>query len=86
MFGVTIIKLYAFIEPRNSVKKNTLYMSVQILLQVYSGYRFVDRAASLKKNIAIVNIGTTRADNLAHLKISARCGDILPHVSVSRNT
>ncbi|XP_046556816.1 NAD-dependent protein lipoamidase sirtuin-4, mitochondrial-like [Haliotis rubra] len=51
-------------------------------LEVYSGYRFVNKAHSLRKPVAIVNIGRTRADNLAQLKISAKSGDILPKIQV----
>ncbi|KAL3271342.1 hypothetical protein HHI36_021830 [Cryptolaemus montrouzieri] len=45
---------------------------------VFSGYRIVLQALEEKKNIAIVNIGPTRADEHVSLKISARCGEILP--------
>ncbi|XP_075928780.1 NAD-dependent protein lipoamidase sirtuin-4, mitochondrial isoform X3 [Petromyzon marinus] len=47
-------------------------------LQVYSGYRFIRAAYEEKIPIAILNIGPTRADALAQLKVSSRCGDILP--------
>jgi NAD-dependent SIR2 family protein deacetylase len=46
-------------------------------LTVWSGYRFVKRAAEREVPIAIVNIGPTRADSLASLKIEERCGDVL---------
>jgi len=46
-------------------------------MQVYSSYRFVHQAHSQGKNIAIVTIGQTRADDLAQLKIDARCSDVL---------
>ncbi|XP_056129607.1 NAD-dependent protein lipoamidase sirtuin-4, mitochondrial [Lampris incognitus] len=46
-------------------------------LQVYSGYRFLLAASDSKVPIAIVNIGPTRADHLAELKVSARCGEVL---------
>ena len=46
-------------------------------LTVWSGYRFVRRAAERGLPIAIVNIGPTRADDLAALKIEAKCGEIL---------
>jgi NAD-dependent SIR2 family protein deacetylase len=46
-------------------------------LTVWSGYRFAKRAAEQKKPIAIVNIGPTRADDLATLKIEAECGEVL---------
>lgn len=46
-------------------------------LQVYSGYRFLLAARDRKIPIAIVNIGPTRADHLAQIKVSGRCGEIL---------
>ena len=46
-------------------------------LQVWSGFRFVKRAAEKKIPIAIVNIGPTRGDQLASLKIEAECGAAL---------
>ncbi|HKB53428.1 MAG TPA: NAD-dependent protein deacetylase [Ramlibacter sp.] len=46
-------------------------------LTVWSGFRFVKRAAERGLPIAIVNIGTTRGDALATLKIEARCGTVL---------
>lgn len=47
-------------------------------LTVWSGYRFVKRAAERGLPIAIVNIGPTRGDDLATLKIEERCGEVLP--------
>ncbi|KAM6928438.1 NAD-dependent protein lipoamidase sirtuin-4, mitochondrial [Xenentodon cancila] len=47
-------------------------------LQVYSGYRFLLAARDRKMPIAILNIGTTRADHLAELKVRGRCGEVLP--------
>jgi NAD-dependent SIR2 family protein deacetylase len=46
-------------------------------LTVWSGYRFVKRAAERNIPVAIVNIGPTRADDLATLKIEANCGEVL---------
>jgi NAD-dependent SIR2 family protein deacetylase len=46
-------------------------------LMVFSGYRFVKRAATYGKPIAIVNVGKTRADALAHLKIQGGCASTL---------
>jgi NAD-dependent SIR2 family protein deacetylase len=46
-------------------------------LTVWSGFRFAKRAAERGIPIAIVNIGPTRADDLATLKIEARCGAVL---------
>lgn len=46
-------------------------------LQVFSSYRFCRRAAELSKPICILNDGTTRADELASLKINEDCGSVL---------
>jgi NAD-dependent SIR2 family protein deacetylase len=46
-------------------------------LTVWSGFRFAKRAAERGIPLAIVNIGPTRADELAALKIEAKCGEIL---------
>ncbi len=46
-------------------------------LAVWSGFRFVKRAAERGIPIAIVNIGPTRADDLATLKIEEKCGEVL---------
>jgi len=51
-----------------------------ILIQVYSSYRFVHQAHSVGKSIAIVTIGPTRADELASVKIDARCSDVLSQI------
>lgn len=47
-------------------------------LSVFSGYRMVLHSCDLGIPIAIVNIGTTRGDAKADLKISAKCGDVIP--------
>jgi NAD-dependent SIR2 family protein deacetylase len=46
-------------------------------LAVWSGFRFVKRATERGIPIAIVNIGPTRADELAALRIEAPCGSTL---------
>jgi len=47
-------------------------------LFVFSGFRIVLHSYDLGLPIAIVNIGPTRGDEKADLKISAKCGDIIP--------
>jgi len=44
-------------------------------LQVMSGYRFLLEANRTQRPIAILNIGGTRADHLANVRVSARCGE-----------
>lgn len=46
-------------------------------LTVMSGYRFVYHASLRGIPILIVNIGPTRADDIATVKISAKCSDIV---------
>src|SRR5271165_4234397 len=42
-------------------------------LMVYSGFRFVERAANAGKPAAAVNLGRTRADGLVALKVEQAC-------------
>jgi NAD-dependent deacetylase sirtuin 4 len=49
-------------------------------LTVFSGFRFVRRAAELGRPIAILNLGETRGDPLAAIKLDARAGAVLPRV------
>lgn len=49
-------------------------------LTVYSSYRIILQANEEKKKVAILNIGPTRADNMVDIKVSTKCGDILPEL------
>lgn len=51
-------------------------------LTVMSGYRFVLQAHSLQIPIIIVNIGPTRADDIATIKLSAKCSDIIKNIQI----
>ncbi|MGE2723838.1 NAD-dependent protein deacetylase [Mycolicibacterium pulveris] len=46
-------------------------------LTVYSGYRFVRRAATAGIPVAIVNRGPTRGDELATIKVDSGCSETL---------
>ena len=50
---------------------------------VFSGYRFARRADEMRKPIAIVNLGVTRADGIATIKVDADCVDVLTDVAAS---
>ena len=50
-------------------------------LTVFSGYRFVRRAAERGVPVAIVNLGPTRGDPHAQLRIDDRCGIVLPQLA-----
>lgn len=47
-------------------------------LAVFSGYRFVRRAAERGMPVGMVNVGETRGDLLARVRVEARAGDALP--------
>ncbi len=47
-------------------------------LTVFSGYRFVARAAKEDKPVVIINAGPTRGDKDACLCVDARLGEVLP--------
>lgn len=50
-------------------------------LAVYSGYRFALRAAREDKPLAIVNLGATRADGAATVRVDAPLGQVLPRLA-----
>ena len=52
-------------------------------LTVYSGFRFVRRAQEQALPVAVVNIGPTRADDIATTKVSASVGAILPRLAAT---
>ena len=52
-------------------------------LTVYSGFRFVRRAQEQALPVAIVNVGPTRADDIAAVKVSASVGAILPRLAAT---
>ena len=49
-------------------------------LTVFSGYRFVLRAAERGQPVAIVNLGETRGDPHARVRVDARAGELMPEL------
>lgn len=49
-------------------------------LMVYSGYRFARAAAERDLPLVLINLGQTRADGEATLKLVGRCGEVLPRL------
>lgn len=47
-------------------------------LAVYSGYRFVKHAHQRGQPIGVINLGETRADELADIRVEAKIGEVLP--------
>ena len=52
-------------------------------LMVYSGYRFCEWADRMRKPIAAINRGRTRADHLFEFKVEASCSDALTSLLAS---
>ncbi len=50
-------------------------------LAVYSGYRFVLGAAEKNVPVGIVNLGSTRGDEIACVRVHGRTGEVLPALS-----
>ena len=50
-------------------------------LAVYSGYRFVLKAGKEGLPVAIVNLGPTRGDNLARIRLEGKTGEVLPKLA-----
>ncbi|MFL5344137.1 MAG: NAD-dependent protein deacetylase [Hyalangium sp.] len=52
-------------------------------LAVFSGYRFVLRASERHMPIALINLGESRGDDLADVRVEARVGEVLPRLASS---
>jgi NAD-dependent SIR2 family protein deacetylase len=50
-------------------------------LTVYSGFRFVRGAAEAQTPVGIVNLGATRGDSLARVRVDGRTGEVLPQLA-----
>ncbi|XP_029947192.1 NAD-dependent protein lipoamidase sirtuin-4, mitochondrial [Salarias fasciatus] len=75
-FGDTVNKgTVQFVHER--LAESDAVLVVGSSLQVYSGYRFLLAANDRRTPVAILNIGPTRADHLAELRVSGRCGEVL---------
>ena len=72
------------VPPERVASAWRLYEEAEVLLvagsslSVWSGYRFVDRAAGEGLPVAIVNVGSTRGDEDARVRVSGRVGSVLP--------
>jgi len=64
-------------DSMRAVEQSDALLVVGSSLAVWSGYRFARAAAERGVPIGIVNVGWTRADELASLKIERSCGDLL---------
>ena len=72
--------MVSFIQERLQESDSVLIIGSSV--EVYSSYRFADAAWRQSKPIAILNIGATRADKIASVKLSAIAGDVLPRLKI----
>lgn len=80
-FGDTVPKeTVSFIHERLLESDSVLIIGSSV--EVYSSYRFAHAAWQQNKPIAILNIGPTRADKFASIKMSAIAGDVLPRLCI----
>lgn len=61
-------------QARLALQASDALLVVGSSLMVYSGFRFARMAHEAGQPIALLNLGATRADGLASLKIKADCG------------
>lgn len=75
---------------RNIVTQSNGLLVLGTSLTTFSGYRIILQAIEENKKVAIVNIGETRADKHATVKIESRCGDVLkklyPNIQFDNNS
>lgn len=50
-------------------------------LTVYSGFRFVRGAVQANQPVGIVNLGDTRGDSLARVRVDGKTGEVLPQLA-----
>lgn len=70
----TVDRAYAMVEAAEAL------LVVGSSLTVFSGYRFVRRAEAVGIPVAIVNLGATRGDPHANLRVDASAADVLPRL------
>lgn len=83
-FGDNVPK-YRVEQVRKEVTSSDAIFVMGSSLTVYSSYRIILQARDEHKNVAILNIGPTRADDIVNIKVSTKCGDVLPELCKSLN-
>lgn len=85
MFGESVPRIRVD-EAMDSVERARSLLVIGSSLMVFSGYRFVRRAAERGKPVAVLNQGKTRADDIATVRIDADCREILGRAVAPRGT
>ncbi|MBM4360087.1 MAG: NAD-dependent protein deacetylase [Deltaproteobacteria bacterium] len=84
-FGGTVARSVVD-EAMGHVESAAALLVLGSSLTVFSGFRFVRRAAELGKPVAIVNLGSTRGDPQATLKLDAPLGEVVPRLADALGT
>ncbi len=71
----TVDAAYAIVDAAEAL------LVVGSSLTVFSGYRFVRRAAQRGQPVAVLNLGTTRGDPHAAVRVDAEAGTVLPQLA-----
>jgi NAD-dependent SIR2 family protein deacetylase len=50
-------------------------------LAIYSGFRFLQRAADRHMPVGLINIGECRGGELVDVRVEARAGEVLPRLA-----
>ena len=74
-FGDTV-PLRRVVDVRMRLEESDACMVIGSSIETYSSFRHIVHCKELGKPLLIINIGPTRADSLADIKIAARSGDI----------
>lgn len=61
----------------DALERADALLAIGSSLMVFSGFRFCRRASQAGKPVAIINPGITRADELAHFKLTSLAGPLL---------
>ncbi|KAI8899167.1 DHS-like NAD/FAD-binding domain-containing protein [Globomyces pollinis-pini] len=68
-------------QTYNAIKSSKLLVTVGTSLTVYSAYRLLKYANDLQIPIVLINLGETRGDALATLKLNVPCREALDSIS-----
>jgi NAD-dependent deacetylase sirtuin 4 len=61
----------------SAMRSSDLVLAVGTSLMVWSAFRLIKAAKEAGARLAIVNVGPTRADGLADLKVEALAGEVM---------
>jgi NAD-dependent deacetylase sirtuin 4 len=64
------------------VQSSDLILVVGSSLMVWSAFRLVKAAKAAGAQLALVNVGPTRADDLADVKVEALAGEVMMHLAM----